>query len=220
MKYPPALNPFRGTKFAWFFPLIWALLQSAAVTAPVTLEVFLHHRFGARSGKALLKGLILLLAIYLSVPSSEAPLFGWYVLSYAALALAQWLDSHQNAYEGIHSYRTGEPYEFWLRITFSSTIVRCVLEPLLCCLGAFVVGSFDVTLACWVWVAAFALSIKEQVLYFRRHNRQLDALDSRVEAHELAPPRARSDNETFVEARPAPPQRNRLAPGAHHPPPR
>ncbi len=81
MRFPPALNILRGTQFAWVLPFVWTMLTGAAVAAPTTIEVFLHHRFGGRSGKALLKGVSHTVcgvhAIIARRPSCRCPPFSW-----------------------------------------------------------------------------------------------------------------------------------------------
>ena len=211
MKYPRALNPLRSTASAWMLPLTWDLIQCAAASAPVTLEVFLHRRFGVRTGKELLKGLLLLLFIFLATGTKDSFLFGWYVIAYVVFAWGHWMAMATRSYDRVHSYRTGEPYPIWQHITRSMTIVRCILEPLFCCVLGLIFAEFDVVLAHWLWLASFALFVKELVSYFRRRNRQLDASDSRIEANEQTAPRARPDDEPFVEAREAPPRINGAA---------
>jgi hypothetical protein len=84
MKFPPALNPLRRTKFAWLPSFVWAIVRCAAIAAPTTIEVFLHHRFGARSGKALLKGFLLLVVVFAvslqGSPPAPVPLFPGFFL--------------------------------------------------------------------------------------------------------------------------------------------
>ncbi len=208
MKYPPALNPLRGTQIAWLIPLSWAILECAAISAPTTVEVFLHHRFGARSGQALLKGFLLLVFVCLVSGHSDRqatiPLFPVYLLAYIITAACHWFISQFRQADQIHSYSSGEPWPFWRELPLDTTTIRQCLEPVLCCLIACVLLLFDPALACWLFLAAIALFIKEQVSRARSRTRRLDAIDNRVEADRIAP-RPRAEAETFVEARPAPP---------------
>ena len=218
MRFPPALNPLRGTRIAWLLPLAWALVQCAAVTAPVTIEVFLHRRFGARTGKNLLKGFLLLLVMEpvfeAAFPPVRLPLFGLFSFGYAIAAVWQWFQSRfggQN--EHIHSYVNGEPWPFWRRWRVETTTVQRYLEPALCWLIAWIVLLLDSGLAHWLFMASVALFIKEQVRRSHLRTHRLDALDARVETAERTP-RLRAENEPFVEARPAPPRWRANAPGA------
>lgn len=211
MNFPPALNPLRGTRLAWLFPLTWALVKSVAVTAPITVEVFLHRRFGARTGKSLLKGFLLLLAVApffkLVFPPATVPLFAAFLFAYSIAAICQWLNGRfgmEN--EHVHSYRNGEPWPLWRQLPLATNTIHRYLEPALCWLIAGVILLFDSPLAHWLFVATAALFIKEQVRRAQLRAHRLDALDSRVETAERAP-RARAENEPFVEARPAPPRR-------------
>src|ERR1051325_6422816 len=105
MKFPSFLNPFRKTAFAWLFPFTWEVIKAAATAAPITLEVFLHHRFGVRTGKALLKGLILVLVFFALVsradPPVSVPLFPGYVFGYMLAAFGQWLSARNRRDERI-----------------------------------------------------------------------------------------------------------------------
>jgi len=208
MKFPPALNPLRGTRLAWLMPLSWEIVKSAAVAAPTTIEVFLHHRFGARSGQALLKGFLLLLVVcVLSMHGdlqATVPLFPGYLLAYIIIALGHWLTSQSRHAEQTHSYSSGEPWPLWRELPLETTTVQQYLEPALCCLIACLVLLLDVALAHWLFLAAIALFVKEQVRRARLRIRRLDAFDNRAETERLAP-RPRAEGEPFVEARPAPP---------------
>jgi hypothetical protein len=209
MKIPPALNPLRGTQFAWLIPLTWAIVKCAAVAAPTTIEVFLHHRFGARSGKALLKGFLLLLVVcVLSIHGEHqaaVPLFPAYFFGYSVIALGHWLTSQSRHAEQTHSYSSGEPWPLWRELPLEMTTVKRYLEPPLCCLIACLVLRLDPALAQWLFLTAIALFVKEQVSRAHLRTRQLDAFDNRAETEQLAP-RPRAEGEPFVEARPAPPR--------------
>jgi hypothetical protein len=87
-----------------------------------------------------------------------------------------------------------------------TTTVQKYVEPGLCIFVAGIVALFDPSLAHWLCIASAALFIKVQVRYAQLHRHHLDALDGRAETTERAP-RARADNDNFVEARPAPPRR-------------
>jgi hypothetical protein len=208
MKYPPALNPLRGTRFAWLLPFVWTILTGAAVSAPTTIEVFLHHRFGGRTGKALLKGFLLLLVVCaLSLHGdlqAAVPLFPGYLFAYAIAAIGQWLTSRSRLAEQTHSHSSGEPWPLWRELPFASTTVQQYFEPVLCCLITCVVLLFDSALAHWLFLAAIALFIKAQLRRARLRTRRLDAFDNRSETERLAQP-TRAAGEAFVEARPAPP---------------
>lgn len=208
MKYPPKLNPLRGTQIAWLIPLSWAILECAAVSAPTTVEVFLHHRFGARSGQALLKGFLLLVFVCIVSGHSDLqatlPLFPVYLIAYIGTGTGHWFISQFRQADQIHSYSSGEPWPFWRELPLGTTTVQQFLEPALCYLIAWLVVLLDPVLAIWICVAAFALLIKAQVNRARSRTRRLDATDNRVETERLVP-RPRAEGETFVEARPAPP---------------
>jgi hypothetical protein len=211
MKFPAKLNPLRGTQFAWLIPFTWAVVKCAAIATPTTIEVFLHHRFGSRSGKALLKGFLLLLIVSTmlmhSDPQSVFPLFPGYLFAYIICALGHWLTSQGRAAEQIYSYSSGEPWpSLWQQIPLETATIRRFLEPALCGLIACVALLFDSAVAHWLFIAAIALFIKEQVLCAQLRARHLDAYDNRAESERLAP-RARAENEHFVEARPALPPR-------------
>src|SRR5688572_266655 len=112
MNLPSILNPLRRTRFAWLLPFTWTLLHCAAVTAPITLEVFLHRHFGARTGKNLLKGFLLLLVIKpmfeVISPLPPVPLFEIFIFAYAIAAICQWLNARFGGHnEHIHSYANG-----------------------------------------------------------------------------------------------------------------
>lgn len=218
MKYPSALNPLRGTQFSWLLPLTWSLLKCAAVTAPITLEVFLHHRFGARTGRDLIKGFLLLLVMAPifkgAFPTATVPLFTAFIFAYVGCALWHWFDSRFGVRnEHAHSLQNGEPRLCWELLPFSQSIVRCYLEPSLCFLASLILISFNSALSHWVLVATIALFIKAQLRHHDIRTRQLDALDGRIESTERAP-RPRAEHEPFVEARPAPPRRMANAPQA------
>lgn len=209
MKFPSKLNPLRGTRFAWLLPLTWAIVRAAAIAAPTTIEVFLHHRFGARSGGALFKAFILLIVVCAASMHTEArvliPLFPGFVFAYAMAATGQWVTGRFLPNERVHSYSTGEPWPVWRRVPVEITTVQRYLQPTLACIVACFVSLFDSGLAHWIFTASIALFIKEQVLRARLRTRRLDALDNRAESEHFAP-RTRADNENFVEARPAPPR--------------
>ena len=208
MKLPPALDPLRGTRFAWLTPLAWAIVKSAALAAPTTVEVFLHHRFGARSGKALVKGFLLLLVVCLLSKQGDlqatVPLFPGYLIAYMIIAFAHWLTSQSRHAEQTHSYSSGEPWPLWRELPLEMTTVKQYLEPALCCLIACLTLLLDPVLAHWLFLAAIALFVKEQMSRAHSRTRRLDAFDNRAETERLAP-RPRAEAETFVEARPAPP---------------
>jgi hypothetical protein len=183
----------------------------------MTIEVFLHHRFGARSGNALLKGFLLLLFVSAAsvhgYPPAAVPLFPGFVFGYVVIAIGHWLTSRCRRTDDIHSYSSGVPWPLWHQVPVGTTTVQRYLEPVLCCLFACVVSFFDSPLAHWLFIAAIALFVREQLLRSRLRTRRLDAFDSRAETEQLAP-RHRAENEPFVEARPAPPQPNRRPRGA------
>lgn len=124
------------------------------------------------------------------------------------VASCHWLTSRCRPTEQIHSYSTGEPWPLWRQIPLETATVQRYLEPALCCLFALVVTLLDSALARWLFIAAIALFVKEQVLRSQLRTRRLDAFDNRAETERLAP-RARPENETFVETRPAPPRPDR-----------
>jgi hypothetical protein len=208
MKYPPALNPLRGTRFAWLLPFVWTILANAAVAAPTTIEVFLHHRFGSRTGKALLNGFLLLLVVCMLSMHGDlqatVPIFPGYLFFYAIAAIGQWLTSRSRHAEQIHSHSSGEPWPLWQELPIATTTVQQYFEPALCCLIACVVLVFDSSLAHWLFLAAIALFVKAQLKRARLRTRRLDAFDNRAETERLAP-QPRAAGEAFVEARPAPP---------------
>jgi len=190
-------------------PLAWAILEGAAIAAPTTIEVFLHHRFGARSGKALLKAFLLLLVVYLvSVhggPPASVPLFPGFLFAYIIVATGHWLTSRFRPIQHIHSHSTGEPWPLWRQLRVETATVQRYFEPALCGLIAAIVAPLDPALGYWLFLATLALFIKEQVSRARRRARRLDALDSRIETERLTP-RERPEDDAFVEARPAPPR--------------
>jgi hypothetical protein len=208
MRFPPALNPLRKTRFAWLVPFSWNLMEAAARAAPITLEVFLHHHFGVRTVGMLLKGFLLLVIIcFLSLITDPRPafaLFPGYVLGYAIIATGHWLTSrlHRDR-EHVHSYLCGEPWPVWQVLPLAGTTVKRYVEPLLCFIFSFLVAPLDSGFAHWVRLAAMALFVKEQIIRVCLRTRQLDTMDNRAEAHEAAP-RPRQERNTFVEARPAP----------------
>lgn len=209
MKFPSKLNLLRGTRFAWLLPLTWMILRTAAIATPTTIEVFLHHRFGARSGGALLRAFILLIVVCaLSMHAGNPvmiPLFPGFVFAYAMAAAGQWLTGRFLPNERVHSYSTGEPWPIWRQVPVEVTTVQRYLEPALACLAACFVSIFDSALAHWIFAASIALFIKEQILRSQLRTRRLDALDNRAESEHFAP-RTRAENENFVEAREAPPR--------------
>ena len=208
MRFPPALNILRGTQFAWVLPFVWTMLTGAAVAAPTTIEVFLHHRFGGRSGKALLKGFLTLFVVCtLSLHGDRhaaVPLFPGYLFAYAIAAVGQWLTSRSRHAEQIHSHSSGEPWPLWRELPFAATTIQQYFEPALCCLIACVVLLLDSALAHWLFFASIALFIKGQLRRSGLRTRRLDAFDNRSETERLVQP-TRATGETFVEARPAPP---------------
>lgn len=212
MRLPNALNPLRGTPFAWLFPFTWEIVQGAASAAPTTIEVFLHHRFGSRSGKALLKGFLLLLLLYAvfqrSGPPATFPLFKSFLVAYFVCAVGHWLTSQCRTAQQTHSYSSGQPWPLLQEIPLEITTIQRYIEPAFCILIASVVALFDSALAHWLVLAAIALFIKGQISRAQLRTRRLDAFDNRAESERLAP-RARPENEQFVEARPAPPLRPR-----------
>jgi hypothetical protein len=218
MNFPPALNPLRGTSFAWLFPLTWKIVKSAASAAPITLEVFLHHRFGARSGKSFVKAFLLLVFIAAtsmrSRPTAIVPLFPGFLFAYVIAAFCHWPISQGQQSEQIHSFSSGEPWLIWQRLPVSTTVVKRYFEPALCFLISCVISILDFALGHWLLLASIALFIKGQVLRARLRARRLDAFDNRAETERLAP-RARPESEPFVEARPAPPPPRPRAP--NHP---
>ncbi|MEO7300537.1 MAG: hypothetical protein ABI042_18385 [Verrucomicrobiota bacterium] len=207
MNLPPRLNFFRGTQFSWLMPLGWNILQAVAITAPITVEVFLHRNFGARTGKALVKGFLLLSIIYAFLnrePPLVFPLFPGYLFAYAVVAIGQWLSSRLQEPNGqIHSYSNGEPWALWQQTPFTRPTVQGFCEPLLCFVFSGVISLFDSQLAIWIFVAAIALFVKEQLFRAQSRTRRLNAFDNRAETNDYAP-RTRPETETFVEARPAP----------------
>ncbi len=219
MNFPQRLNPLRGTRHAWLFPFTWAVVQCAAVTAPITLEVFLHHRFGARTGKNLLKGFLLLLVmapLFEMTFPAKVPLFESFVFAYMFAAIWQWLNARFGARnEHMHSYRNGEPWPLWQRWPLAESTIERYAEPLLCCLVAGMVSFLDAALARWLVIASIALFIKQQLRGAHLRTHRLDSLDNRMETTERAP-RPRAENEPFVEARPAPPRRGTYARRAGH----
>ena len=208
MSFPQKLNPLRGTRHAWLFPFTWALLQCAAVTAPITLEVFLHHRFGARTGRNLLKGFLLLLVITplfdLTFSGARIPLCSGFLWSYSVAAIFHWMRSRFGPpNEQMHSHRNGEPWPLWRRWALSEQNIERYAEPALCCLVAGIISFLDAALARWIVLASVALFIKQQLRASHLRTHRLDALDNRTETTERAP-RPRTEHEPFVEARPAP----------------
>lgn len=211
MKYPPSLNPLRGTQLAWLLPLTWALFRCAAITAPVTLEVFLHRNFGARTGGNLLRGFFLLLIVtpILRGAFGDAwvPVFPLFIVGYVAFAVGHFIHSRNAAAnEHMHSFQNGEPAPCWDGWSLNRQTVRCWVEPAYCILLSLIVMPFDSALAVWIGFATLSLFIREQWHYLHLRTQQLDALDGRLESTERAP-RPRAENEAFVEARPAPPRR-------------
>lgn len=208
MKIPPILNPLRGTQFAWLFPLTLAIVKSAAFAVPTTIEVFLHERFGARSGKAMVKGFLLLWVVWWATRNSDRqetfPLFPGYFAAYAIIACYQWFASQSALAEQIHSYSTGEPWQLWQELRVEMTTVKLFIEPAFCFLFACLMLPLDTVLARWLIIAAIALFVKELVKRAGLRTRRLDAFDNRMETERLAP-RPRAEGEPFVQARPAPP---------------
>jgi hypothetical protein len=223
MNFPAKLNPLKGTRFGWLVPLTWQLIEAAARTAPTTVEVFFHHRFGVRYGASFLKGFILLLVVShcsrYGDPPPIVPLFPTYLFAYTLAAIFHWIMSHLvGPNDPIYSYSWGDPWPFWRRVPVSITVVRRLFEPVLCCLLASLIAMLDRPLARWLVLAAIALFVKEHLWHAQLRTRRLNALDNRIESDRLAP-RPRMENETFVEAREAPPRRapNQRMPGPRTP---
>jgi hypothetical protein len=217
MNFPSKLNPLRGTELAWVLPLTWALIKCAMVAAPTTIEVFLHYRFGARSGKALLKGFFLVLIMCLASMNNYKAvihLFPIFLFGYVIIAIPHWILS-QRTINHIYSYSTGEPWSIWRRFPFDPIIVQHYLEPALCSLIGCIVLMFDPSLGRWLLFAAVGLFIKEQVLHAQLRTRRLDSMDSRAESERLAL-RPRSENQSFLEVREAPLDAEHRSPFARH----
>ncbi len=206
MKFPAWLNPLRRTKFHWLLPFTWRAIEWIATNAPITLEVFLHHRFGGRSGLLLAKGFILLLAILLltDICRPRVSLLPGFVLAYSVLSIAHWL-SRADQQQRIHSYSSGEPWPFWHNVSIQFSTIQRFIEPLLASCAGLVLLLVDNRLGAWLLFAAMSLFIREQWRWHQIRTRQWDALDSRANANTFGPPN-RTEDETFEEVRPAPPR--------------
>lgn len=209
MNFSRALNPLKGTRFEWLLPFTLRLLTAAATATPTTIEVFLHHRFGARTGKGLLKGFTLLLVLLAisrhSWPAPRLDVFPAFVMAYAVAATCQWLTSRFRPPEGMHSHWNGEPWPTWRETRIQPVIVQRYLEPALTCFIAWVVLFVDPALGDWLFAAAIGLFIKEQIIRAKERTHHFDVLDNRIEAGRSVP-RPPVDNDAFVEAREAPPR--------------
>ncbi len=209
MNFPRYLNPFHGTGLGWLFPLTWRIIMWVVPSVPTGLEVFLHHRFGCRSGVNLIKGFFLLIfmahVLRKGYPTPTVSLFPGFIFAYGFAAAGHWLTSQTRPERGqVHSYSSGQPWPLWRRLPLASTTVERYLEPVLCCFLATLLWLFDPALAHWLTLVAVALFVKGQVRRARLRSRRLEALDQRVETNLFAP-RPRAEEEPFVEARPAPP---------------
>lgn len=213
MNFPNALNPLRGTSQAWLLPFTWRLLQGAVKAAPVTVEVFLHHRFGARSGPKLFMGLLLLLVAKSGFGLSHprpVPLFEGFLFAYVVAAICQWLSARFGAHgEHVHSYHTGQPWPLWQQLPLARSTIQRYVEPVLCYFMAWFIFTMDAALGHWLFLAATALLLQEWFRSAEMRTHHLDGLDSRVDNTERAPA-VRTEPEHFVEARPAP--RHRITP--------
>jgi len=211
MNFPSKLNLLKGTKFAWLCPLLWALFKCAAISAPTTVEVFLHHEFGARSGKALLKGFLLLIFVSaisnLAAPLTTVNLSQYLTVAYVGAAIGHWVASqNRTGGEHVHSYSHGKPWSIWRKVPVSTATVQQYLEPAICCIIAHILSGLDPVFAYWLFFSGMALFVKEQVVRAQLRTRRLDLLDNRIEAQQIAP-RNRPEVDPFVEARSVPPHR-------------
>jgi hypothetical protein len=219
MNLRAVLNPLTKES-TWIFAFVWQIMKGAALAVPTTVEVFLHHRFGVRSGGALVKGFLLLLAVGVMPPPephARIRLFPAFLVVYVIAVFGHWLTSLTRPQGGaVHSYSTGEPWPVWGGVSVETTTVERYLEPALCFLFGVTFWRIDLLLSYWAFLAGGALFIRGQVRRFQARTRQLDALDSRMETREMAP-RVQDENETFVEARPAPPRTIRRPQAGQHP---
>ena len=210
MNFPSTLNPLRHTSFSWLFPATWAVIKQAAPGVPITVEVFLHRRFGARSGKLPVQGFIVLIVAFLAIsagaPPSAVPLFPFFVMAYIIAAVLQWFGGRFDPLpQEVYSYSSGIPWPLWRELPLDTTTVQRCVEPALCFLVACFVSSVDVGLSQWLTISAIALFIKGQMFRIRLRTQQLDTVDNRIVTEQGAPNgRTEAQNEQFVEARPAP----------------
>jgi len=209
MNFASFLKLVREPSFKSHLRLAWEIAKAVVVAVPTTVEVFLHRGFGTRTAGSFAKGLVILIAVFLIPPSKSPaiiPLFPGFVFAYVIVAIGQWLTSRFGMPVGeIHSHSMGRPWPIWERVPVATSTVHRYFEPALCWLFAFVLSALDPSLSTWLVIAGGALFIKGQLRRIETRSRQLDTLDDRTEAHETTP-RARPENETFVEARPAPPR--------------
>jgi hypothetical protein len=212
MNFRQLINLFREPSIKSFWWLTWDLTQGAGAAIPTTVEVFLHHRFGARSGVAMAKGFILLAIVVLSSPPNQPvliPLFPAFVIGYAIVASGQWFTGRFGIPAGeVHSHSMGEPWPIWQRVPVTATTVDRYFEPIVCWIFAGIVSALDPWFSNWLVIAGAGLLIKGQWDRIETRTRHLNALDGRAESQRLAP-RTRPENEPFVEARPAPPRPQR-----------
>jgi hypothetical protein len=120
----------------------------------------------------------------------------------------------------IHSYSSGQSWEFWSRHNFNPHLVKILVEPLIIMLVGLLLMPANPLLSVWLQLGGVCLFIKELLCYWQFRNRVLDSMDARLEGERIgtgvrqqtAPQGNREQrvNPVAVAAQPAQPPANSL----------
>jgi hypothetical protein len=168
----------------WVLPSVKIAFKMLAVSA----EVFCRHSFGRRYLPTMLGGFFCCFAALnlfrMAVPQVFPALIDIYLLIFFVLVLYH-LTQMWCQRPTIHSYSTGQSWEFWSRHNFNSNLVSTLVEPLLNVLVGLLLMPANVLLSVWLQLAGGCLFIKELLAYWQFRNRVLDSMDARLEGERI-----------------------------------
>jgi hypothetical protein len=154
----------------------------------ISAEVFCRHSFGRRYAPTMVTGFFccfLALNLFrMAVPQAFPALIDIYLLIFFILVLyhiaRMWCQRPT-----LHSYSSGQSWEFWSRHNFDSTIVTILVEPLINVLVGLLLIPANSVLSLWLLLGGVCLFIKELLSYWQFRNRVLDSRDARIEGERI-----------------------------------
>jgi len=170
--------------------LKWALpsVKIACKMLAVSAEVFCRHSFGRRYAPTLLAGFFccfVALSLFRSVVPQVIPgLIDIYLLIFFVLVLYH-IARMWRQQPTIHSYSSGQSWEFWSRHNFNSNLVSILMEPLIFVLVGLLLFPANSLLSLWLMLGGVCLFIKELLSYWQFRNRVLDSRDARLEGERI-----------------------------------
>lgn len=175
---------------------ISGILQLALQLFALSVEIFLHTKFGVRYftivwaiSSAMAVGLVMSFTSPIYPSRIDVVLGAAYVLGFICLTILHLVDQFRRKGRW-HSYSGGVSYGFWRFLPYGKNpwIVNQIHEPLACIVvGVLMVKVFDISIGWVILIGGIAQALEVHQSRMKYREKILDAIDQTIEAEHYAP---------------------------------